>query len=109
MVTGSNPVEGTLNFFNRLYKLMWLILIILIMFLYSNDRTVQLDDGTVKLESAFSNSPLFSLFIILLIIILTTISVLRALESRNEWRKIAKEDNTNQKLSSIEKEKRLKT
>jgi len=79
------------------------------MFLYSNDRTVQLDDGTVKLESAFSNSPLFSLFIILLIIILTTISVLRALESRNEWRKIAKEDNTNQKLSSIEKEKRLKT
>ena len=102
-------MEGTLNFFNRLYKLMWLILIILIMFLYSNDRTVQLDDGTVKLESAFSNSPLFSLFIILLIIILTTISVLRALESRNEWRKIAKEDNTNQKLSSIEKEKRLKT
>ena len=106
MVTGSNPVEGTLNFFNRLYKLMWLVLIVLIMFLYSNDRTIQLDDGTVKLESAFSNSPLFSLLIILLIIVLTTISVLRALESRNEWRKIAQEDNTNQKISNIEKEKK---
>ena len=106
MVTGSNPVGGTMKRFNQIYKLMWILLFALIMFLYSKDRTIEQSDGTIKVESAFSNDPTLSSIIILFIVLLTTISVLRALESRNEWRKIAKEDNINDKISSLEKKKK---
>ena len=92
--------------FNQIYKLMWILLVALIMFLYSKDRTIEQSDGTIKVESAFSNDPTLSSIIIIFIILLTTISVLRALESRNEWRNIAKEDNINDKISSLEKKKR---
>tara|TARA_B100002051_G_scaffold276742_1_gene327403 strand:- start:2979 stop:3413 length:435 start_codon:yes stop_codon:yes gene_type:complete len=106
VVTGSNPVGGTMKRFNQIYKLMWMLLVALIMFLYSKDRTIEQSDGTIKVESAFSNDPTLSSIIIIFIILLTTISVLRALESRNEWRKIAKEDNINDKISSLEKKKK---
>ena len=105
MVTGSNPVEGTVNYFNQIYRLMWFLLIGLIMYLSYQDRTIELIDGSKKVGSVFSSSPYLSIFVILLLLILTTISVLRALESRNQWRKIAKEDNVNEKISNIEDKK----
>ena len=37
---------------------------------------------------------------------MTSIGVLRALESRNQWRKFAEEENANKVLEKIEKEKK---
>ena len=105
VVTGSNPVEGTMNYFNKIYSLMWFFLIALIMYLSFQDRTIESSDGTKHIVSAFSVAPYLSIFIIILILLLTSISVLRAIESRNQWRKIAKEDNINEKISSIENKK----
>ena len=95
-----------MNYFNQFYRLMWFALVILIMFLFSQDRTIELSDGSIKLISAFSKSPYLSICIIFLIIILTSISVLRAIETRNQWRKVAQEDNVNEKISNLEKKKK---
>ena len=93
-------------YFNQIYRLMWFVLIILIMFLSFQDRTIELDNGSRKIVSAFSSAPYLSIFIIILLLFLTTVSILRALESRNQWRKIAKEDNINKKISDLEKTKK---
>jgi len=76
------------------------------MFLFIQDRTVQLENGKKTIVSAFKTSPELSIAVILLLTMLTSIAVLRALESRNDWRKIAKEDNINEKLNQIEKDKK---
>ena len=81
------------------------LLIGLIMYLSYQDRTIELIDGSKKIGSVFSSSPYLSIFVILLLLMLTTITVLRALESRNQWRKIAEEDNVNEKISNIEDKK----
>ena len=104
-VTGSNPVEGTMNNFNKIYKFLWLILILLIMFL-SSQRHLGLNDGKKEVVSVFSSSPYLSVLTILFIIIMTSIGVLRALESRNQWRKIAEEEKADKVLDKIEKEKK---
>tara|TARA_B100000029_G_scaffold425622_1_gene434108 strand:- start:460 stop:693 length:234 start_codon:yes stop_codon:yes gene_type:complete len=75
------------------------------MYLFFQDRVIELSDGNKKLLSAFEVSPYLSSFIIFFIILLTTISVLRSIEKRNEWRKIAKEDNIDSKISNIESKK----
>ena len=105
MVTGSNPVEGTMNYFNKIYPLMWFFLIVLIMYLSFQDRTVESIDGSKHVRSAFETAPYLSIFIIILLLLLTGIAVLRAIESRNQWRKIAKEDNVREKISNIENKK----
>jgi len=78
------------------------------MFLFIQDRTVELENGQKKIVSAFKASPELSIAVILLLTMLTSIAVLRALESRNDWRKIAKEDNVNEQLNQIEKNKEKK-
>ena len=46
------------------------------------------------------------LLIIGFILLLTGISILRALESRNEWRRIAQEDNPDKVFNKIEDKKK---
>ena len=104
-VTGSNPVEGTMNYFNKIYKFLWFFLICLIMYL-SSQRSIKLSDGQQEVVSIFSSSPILSIFTIFLIILLTGISVLRALESRNQWRRIAQEDNVDETFDKMEDEKK---
>ena len=104
-VTGSNPVECTMNYFNKIYKFLWFFLICLIMYL-SSQRSIKLSDGQQEVVSIFSSSPILSIFTIFLIILLTGISVLRALESRNQWRRIAQEDNVDETLDKMEDEKK---
>ena len=104
-VTGSNPVEGTMNYFNKIYKFLWFFLICLIMYL-SSQRSIKLSDGQQEVVSIFSSSPILSIFTIFLIILLTGISVLRALESRNQWRRIAQEDNVDETLDKMEDKKK---
>tara|TARA_Y100000996_G_scaffold273514_1_gene215374 strand:- start:838 stop:1284 length:447 start_codon:yes stop_codon:yes gene_type:complete len=104
-VTGSNPVEGTMNYFNKIYKFLWFFLICLIMYL-SSQRSIKLSDGQQEVVSIFSSSPILSIFTIFLIILLTGISVLRALESRNQWRRIAQEDSVDETLDKMEDEKK---
>ena len=104
-VTGSNPVEGTMNYFNRIYKFLWFFLVCLIMYL-SSQRSIKSSDGQQEVVSIFSSSPILSIFTIFLIIFLTSVSVLRALESRNQWRRIAKEDNVDKTFDKIEDEKK---
>ena len=94
-----------MNYFNHIYRLMWFFLIGLIMYLSFQDRTIESSDGTKRLISAFSTAPYLSIFIIVLLLLLTGISILRAIESRNQWRRIAKEENINQKISDIENKK----
>ena len=103
-VTGSNPVEGTMVYFNKIYKLLWVFLIFLIMYL-SFQRNIKSNGEHQEVVSAFSSAPILSTFTIILIIVLTGISILRAIESRNEWRKIAEEDNTNKVFDKIEDKK----
>jgi len=91
-------------YFNKIYKLLWIFLIFLIMYL-SFQRNVKSTDGHQEVVSAFSSSPILSTFTIILIIVLTGISILRAIESRNEWRKIAEEDNTNEVFDKIKDKK----
>ena len=104
-VTGSNPVEGTMIKFNKIYKLLWFALILLIMFL-SSQRNVGTIHGKKEVVSAFSSSPYLSMITIIFIILMTSIAVLRALESRNQWRKIAQEENADKVLKKIEKNKK---
>ena len=94
-----------MNYFNKIYSLMWFFLIALIMYLSFQDRTIQLNDGSKHVRSAFETAPYLSIFIIILLLLLTSVAVLRAIESRNQWRKIAKEDNVNEKISNIEDKK----
>ena len=95
-----------MNYFNQIYRLMWVVLIILIMYLFFQDRTIESVDGSIEIISAFSSAPYLSTCIIFLIILLTSISVLRSIETRNQWRRIAKEDDVNKKISNLEKEKK---
>ena len=105
VVTGSNPVEGTMSYFNKIYRFLWLFLAVLIMYI-SFQRSVKSEDGQQEVVSAFSSSPILSTITIIFIILLTALSVLRALESRNQWRKIADEDNVNQTLDKMEKKEK---
>ena len=98
-----------MKYINQAYHFLWLLLIVLIMFLFIQDRTVELENGQKKIVSAFKASPELSIAVILLLTMLTSIAVLRALESRNDWRKIAKEDNVNERLNQIEKNKKKNT
>ena len=104
-VTGSNPVEGAMKNFNKIYKFLWLLLILLVMFL-SSQRNVEVSDGKREVVSVFSSSPYLSIITIIFIVLMTSIGVLRALESRNQWRKFAEEENANKVLEKIEKEKK---
>jgi len=97
-------VEGTMVYFNKIYKLLWVFLIFLIMYL-SFQRNIKSNGEHQEVVSAFSSAPILSTFTIILIIVLTGISILRAIESRNEWRKIAEEDNTNKVFDKIEDKK----
>ena len=72
----------------------------------SSQRSIKLSDGQQEVVSIFSSSPILSIFTIFLIILLTGISVLRALESRNQWRRIAQEDNVDETLDKMEDEKK---
>ena len=90
---------------NKIYKLLWLVLILLIMYL-SSQRNIGTTDGKKEVVSAFSSSPYLSIITITFIILMTSIAVLRALESRNQWRKIAEEENVDKVLENIEKEKK---
>tara|TARA_B100000029_G_scaffold367061_1_gene360485 strand:- start:388 stop:678 length:291 start_codon:yes stop_codon:yes gene_type:complete len=94
-----------MNYFNQIYRLMWFVLIILIMYLFFQDRTIELSDGSIQVISAFSSAPYLSITVIFLLIVLTSISVLRSIETRNEWRRIAEEDNVNKKIADIEEKK----
>ena len=95
-----------MKYINRVYRSLWFLLIILIMFLFTKDRTIELDNGQKKIVSAFKASPELSTIVILLLLTLTSIGILRALESRNVWRKIAKEDKVHERLDQIEKDKK---
>jgi len=94
-----------MNYFNKIYPLMWFFLIVLIMYLSFQDRAIESSDGSKHIRSAFDAAPYLSIFIIILLLLLTAIAVLRAIESRNQWRKIAQEDNVNEKISNIENKK----
>ena len=63
-----------MTLFTKFYRLAWLVLIVLLIFL---DRT----------------NPYWVGFSIILLLILAGIAVLRALESRKEWREIIEEEN----------------
>jgi len=93
-----------MNYFNKIYPLMWFFLIALIMYL-SFQRTIESSDGSKHVRSAFETAPYLSIFIIILLLLLTSIAILRAIESRNQWRKIAQEDNVREKISNIENKK----
>ena len=62
-----------MNIFTKIYRTAWLVLIILILFL---DRT----------------NLYWVLGTIILLLLLSSIAVLRFLDSRNEWREIIKEE-----------------
>ena len=98
-----------MKYINQTYHFLWLLLIVLIMFLFVQDRTIELENGQKKIVSALKAAPELSITVILLLIILTSVGVLRALESRNDWRKIAIEENVNEKLNQIEKDKKKKS
>jgi len=99
-------VEGTMKYINQTYRFLWMLLVVLIMFLFIQDRTIELENGQKKIVSALKAAPELSITVILLLIILTSVGVLRALESRNDWRKIAIEENVNERLNQIEKDKK---
>ena len=63
-VTGSIPVEGTMNYFNKIYKLLWVFLIFLIMYL-SFQRNIKIDGNHQEVVSAFSSSPTLSIVTII--------------------------------------------
>ena len=65
--------------FTKIYRISWVILLILIFFL---DR----------------DNPSWVIATILLLAVLSGIAVLRALESRKEWRKYNKEDSLNDNI-----------
>jgi hypothetical protein len=95
-----------MKYINQTYRFLWMLLVVLIMFLFIQDRTIELENGQKKIVSALKAAPELSITVILLLIILTSVGVLRALESRNDWRKIAIEENVNERLNQIEKDKK---
>jgi len=62
-----------MNIFTKIYRVVWLVLVILIIFL---DR----------------NNLYWVVGTILLLLLLSCIAVLRFIDSRNEWREIIKEE-----------------
>jgi len=68
-----------MNLFTKLYRLLWLIIILLLIFL---DR----------------QNPYWVIATLLLLIILSAIAVLRFLESRNEWRKYIDEESLDEDI-----------
>jgi len=93
-----------MNYFNKIYKLLWVFLIFLIMYL-SFQRNIKIDGDNQEVVSVFSSSPILSIVTIIFIILLTSITVLRALESRNEWRRIAVEEQIVEKIIKKEQKK----
>ena len=69
-----------MNLFTKLYRLSWLILLMLLIFL---DR-----------QNTF-----WVIVTILLLLILSAISVLRFLESRNEWREYLEEESIDEDIT----------
>lgn len=68
-----------MKIFTKIYRLSWLLMVILIVF-FDRNNTYQ------------------SWFSIVLLLVLSFISVLRFLESRNEWRKIINEESLDKDL-----------
>ncbi len=68
-----------MNLFTKIYRLLWLIIILLLIFL---DR----------------QNPYWVIATLLLLIILSAIAVLRFLESRNEWRKYIDEESLDEDI-----------
>ena len=68
-----------MNLFTKLYRLLWMIIILLLIFL---DR----------------QNPYWVIATLLLLIILSAIAVLRFLESRNEWRKYIDEESLDEDI-----------
>ena len=68
-----------MNPFTKIYRLSWVTLLILILFL---DR----------------DNPYWVIATILLLVVLSGIAVLRALESRKEWRQYNKEESLNDNI-----------
>ena len=62
-----------MTFFTKIYRMTWVVLIVLIIFLDRNNQYWVV--GTI-----------------ILLLLLSGIAVLRFLDSRNEWRKIIKEE-----------------
>ena len=95
-----------MKYFNKIYRFLWIGLIFLIMVLFYQDRTLE-NEGRKEIISAFESSPYLSILTISFLILLTVISVLRALEARNQWRKIGNEDEVDKVLDRIEKDKKI--
>ncbi len=68
-----------MKIFTKIYRLSWLLMVILIVF-FDRNNTYQ------------------SWFSIALLLVLSFISVLRFLESRNEWRRIINEESLDKDL-----------
>ena len=68
-----------MNPFTKIYRLSWVILLILILFL---DR----------------DNPYWVIATILLLVVLSGIAVLRSLESRKEWRQYNEEESSNDNI-----------
>ena len=68
-----------MNLFTKLYRLLWMIIILLLIFL---DR----------------QNPYWVIATLLLLIILSAIAVLRFLESRNEWREYIDEESVDEDI-----------
>ena len=68
-----------MNLFTKLYRLLWLIIILLLIFL---DR----------------QNPYWVIATLVLLIILSAIAVLRFLESRNEWREYIEEESVDEDI-----------
>ena len=68
-----------MNLFTKLYRLLWLIIILLLIFL---DR----------------QNPYWVIATLLLLIILSAIAVLRFLESRNAWREYIDEESVDEDI-----------
>ena len=68
-----------MNYFTKIYRLSWLILLILIFFL---DR----------------DNLYWVIATILLLVVLSGIAVLRSLESRKEWRQYNEEESSNDNI-----------
>tara|TARA_B100000131_G_C17935495_1_gene540131 strand:+ start:335 stop:535 length:201 start_codon:yes stop_codon:yes gene_type:complete len=63
-----------MKYFNVIYKLLWLLLALLLIF-FNRDSTIWIA------------------FTLILLFILSTLAVMRTIESRNQWRKYIKEEN----------------
>ena len=68
--------------FTKVYRFAWLVLVILLVFF---NRT----------------NALWVWGTLILLVLLTVIAVVRALESRNEWREIIKEDNLDKTVKDL--------